>query len=41
MAYEAPKITEVGRFSDVTLGAIVPLDFEDSTYFWGATKGSR
>ncbi|MCW4458856.1 lasso RiPP family leader peptide-containing protein [Microbacterium sp. MPKO10] len=44
MAYEAPTITEVGRFSDITLGAIAPLDWDDSTYFWGASSspaGSR
>jgi hypothetical protein len=40
MTYEAPKITEAGRFSSTTLGDIVPLEFNDATYFWGAAKGS-
>ncbi|GAA1999728.1 lasso RiPP family leader peptide-containing protein [Microbacterium ulmi] len=35
MAYEAPKITEAGRFSDVTRGDKLDLSFEDSVYVWG------
>lgn len=44
MAYEAPRITEAGRFSDVTLGDKFDITNEDNTYFWGifpAFKGSR
>jgi hypothetical protein len=41
--YEAPKITKVGSLRDLTLGESQPLQFNDDSYFWGATptKGSR
>lgn len=45
MAYEAPRITEVGRFSSVTLGQPFPVEFDDnSLWFFGSTpspQGSR
>ncbi|PFG30450.1 lasso RiPP family leader peptide-containing protein [Paramicrobacterium agarici] len=43
MAYESPKVTEIGRFSSVTLGDPWALDFDDNTYWWGGSspKGSR
>ncbi|SEB84415.1 hypothetical protein SAMN04489806_1925 [Paramicrobacterium humi] len=35
MAYESPRIREVGRFSDVTLGRHLDFDFDDGIYVWG------
>jgi hypothetical protein len=42
MAYEAPMITEAGRFADVTLGSSVASPFTDNTAYWSEKDpGSR
>lgn len=42
MTYEAPRITEAGRFSALTLGQPLPVEFDDnSLWFFGSTPGSR
>lgn len=41
MTYEAPYIQEVGSVAELTLGQPLPVRFDDNTYFWGATPGSR
>lgn len=34
MTYEAPRITEVGSFADVTLGEWKPGPNKDNTVWW-------
>lgn len=41
MSYEAPVISEVGAFSDLTLGKYWPIQLDDNSYWWGSTPGSR
>ncbi|TAM69486.1 MAG: lasso RiPP family leader peptide-containing protein [Microbacteriaceae bacterium] len=42
MTYEAPKITEAGRFSSTTLGSATSWDNADNTWFWPTSNpGSR
>jgi len=42
MAYEAPKLTEIGSVRDLTLGNPWDIKFDDNSYFWGGTTpGSR
>lgn len=34
MTYEAPRITEVGTFADVTLGKLAPGPQRDNEIWW-------
>lgn len=42
MTYEAPTITEAGRFADITLGRSLNSNKHDNNFDWdNQTPGSR